>query len=150
MSFFYSGDEHGLFAIGAVVGTWIGLLYQFNTLGQALIPVLITGIVILAIVCILMDWLHIKKRLWLSIFVLSVIALFGLSVIQYGSFEKIRWKHRSVLAIVFFVCNLSVYTSIIFSVVTGIFERLLLTKRGFDVGKKPLKPENATEQKTTQ
>jgi len=124
MSFFYSGDEHGCFAIGATAGTWIRFLYQFDTLGQALFPVLITGGIILGLTGIIMDWLGVKKKLWLSLFVLFLVVFFVLAVSQFESYEHIRSKHRSILAIVFCVCNLSIYAAIIFSLIINALKGL--------------------------
>ncbi len=116
ISFFYSGDEHALFAYGSLAGTWICFLYEFNTLEQALIPVLAIGAVILALIGFLLDWLRVKKRLWLFVFVLIAVLLFLCQFSMYGSIERIRGKHGYVLGLVIVACNWGIYGAIMFSV----------------------------------
>lgn len=124
ISFFYSGDEHALFAYGSLAGTWICFLYEFNTLEQALIPVLATGAVILALIGLLLDWLRVKKRLWLFVFVLIAVLLFLFQFSMYGSIERIRGKHGSVLGLVIVACNWGIYGAMMLSVSVTLLGRL--------------------------
>ena len=125
ISFFYSGDEHSLFAYGSLAGTWICFLYEFNTLEQAVIPVLATGAVILVLIGFLLDWLRVKKRLWLLVFVLIAVLLFIFQFMTYGSIERIRGKHGYVLGLVIVSCNWGIYVAIMFSVSVTLLGRLI-------------------------
>ena len=125
ISFFHSGDEHALFAYGSLVGTWICFLYQFKTLAQALVPVLATGAVILALIGLLLDWLRVKKRLWLFVFVLIAVLVFIFQFRMYGSIERIRGKHGYILGLVIVACNWGIYGAIMFSVPVTLLRRLI-------------------------
>ncbi len=125
ISFFYSGDEHALFAYGSLAGTWICFLHEFKTLVQALIPVMATGAVILALIGLLLDCLRVKKRLWLFVFVLIAVLLFIFQFRMYGSIERIRGKHGYVLGLVIVACNWGIYGAIMFSVSVTLLGRLI-------------------------
>ena len=47
-SFFHSGDEHGLFVIGSIAGTWVCLLFKAGSLTTALVVSLPTGMLVMA------------------------------------------------------------------------------------------------------
>ena len=132
MSFFYSGDEHGCLVLGAIVGTWICFVHQLETIAGALSLIMITGAIILGSVGLLMDWLSVRKKLWFSLFVLCLFILFLLLVRQYGSLQNIRSKHRSVWALVFLACNLSIYASAVISVIINIIKSLWKLTCGAD------------------
>jgi len=125
ISFFCSGDEHALFAYGSLAGTWICFLYEFNTLEQALIPVMATGAVILALIGLLLDWLRVKNRLWLFVFVLIAVLLFIVQFGMYGSIERIRGKHGYILGLVIVACNWGIYGAIMFSLFATLLGHLI-------------------------
>jgi len=77
-SFYFSGDKHGCFAIATIAGAWICFLHQFDTLGKSLFPILITGGIVLGLTGIIMDWLGIQKKLWLSLFILFLVVFLSL------------------------------------------------------------------------
>ena len=123
-SFFYSGDEHGGFVIGAIAGTWISFLYQFDTLTTSLIPALLTGSITLGVFAFIMDLLGVKKKLWSFLFVIFVIAALVIWVEPFDTIQQIRWKHRSVLAVIFPALNWGIYLAIVFSIILNISSRL--------------------------
>lgn len=134
ISFFYSGDEHALFVYGS---SWICFLYEFKTLAQALVPVLATGAVILALIGLLLDWLRVKKRLWLFVFVLIAVLIFILQFRMYGSIERIRSKHGYVLGLVIVACNWGIYGAIMFSVPVTLLGGLFRRAHGNKTRSKP-------------
>lgn len=136
ISFFYSGDEHALFAYGSLAGTWICFLHEFKTLEQALIPVLATGTVFLALIGLLLDWLRVKKRLWLFVFFLIAVLIFIFQFRMYGSIERIRSKHGYVLGLVIVACNWGIYGAIMFSVSVTLLGRLIGLVRRAPVNQK--------------
>lgn len=131
LSFFNSGDEHGLFAFGTFPVTVVlfainSYIYQFDTgkLADFLPWVLLTGAILISLAALLLDWLRANKKLFLILFVVGVIVLFGWSFKTYGSFERMRGKQGSVFAMVVFVCHLSLYTSIVLSAIVAAARRL--------------------------
>ena len=125
LSYFNSGDEHGLFALGPIISTWIGIVLRLNSLEMVLLTALIPGILILFGLSIFLDKMRFNKILFSILFIIAFIVLFGLSIEHFSHFkpatpfEKMRYKHRSVFAVVVFVCHHSLYVSIFFSILIG-------------------------------
>jgi len=137
VSCFHSGDEHGLFAYGSIAGTWVCFLHQFGSLKHALPASLAAGAVTLALFGLVLDLLRVKKRYWLILFSVLVILLFFWQFAIYGSIERMRNKHRYVIAVIVAVCNLSIYAATVLSI-AGVVVRLLIGKAsGKRVGSKP-------------
>jgi hypothetical protein len=131
LSFFNSGDEHALFAFGTWPATGLLFLirayiveFEVNKLVDILPWALLTGVILISLASLLLDWLRAGKKLFLILFVVGVIILFSYSFKAYGSFEKMASKHRSVFAVVVFVCHLSLYMSIVVSAVVAAAQKL--------------------------
>jgi hypothetical protein len=80
--------------------------------------------ILISLAALLLDWLRASKKLFLTLFVVGVIFLFGWSFVEYGSFERMIYKHGSVFAVFVFVCHLSLYTSIVLSAVVAAARKL--------------------------
>ena len=124
MSFLYPGDEHICFGCGTFIAWWIFFLYQFNSLESALLPILVTGAVTIALFGFLIDWLKVGKIMFFILLFIAAGFLFLKNVSLFESLEQIRWKHRSVLAVVFMTCNQSSYASIILSIIGNRIKRV--------------------------
>jgi hypothetical protein len=131
LSFFNSGDEHALFAFGTFPASAIILLirsyviqFEVNKLVGILPWVLLTGAILISLAALLLDWLRANKKLFLILFVVGITVLFWHNFKVYGSFEKMASKHRSVFAVVVFVCHLSLYMSIVVSAVVAAAQKL--------------------------
>ncbi len=118
---FHSGDEHGLLVIGGMAGFWICFFIESarSIDFPALWPVFLTGGIVMAICGSVMDLLKVSRKLWLCIFVACIAAVFGLVWMSFPSFEEMRWKHGSVLAIVLFSANFSLYASFLITSVAA-------------------------------
>jgi len=126
ISFFHSGDEHGCFVYGTIITLWIGFFLSFNSLTAYLFTVLPIGIIILGFFGFLMDKIQVSKLFWSALLVIVIPALFFHSMNSYESLEKMAFKHRSIVAVIFMDCNLGLYISIVFSMLGNLFRRLLV------------------------
>ena len=123
LSFFHSGDEHALFGLGAIAGTWIGFLRRFDSIGHGFVAALLCGIVTLGFLGFVMDRLRVSKRLFFGLFVVGVCALFMTCLGSYVSIAKMVAKHGSVLAVILFDCNGSIYISVVLSIIAAAIRR---------------------------
>ncbi len=116
-SFFHSGDEHALFVIGGMAGFWICFFVESaRSVDLAVLwPVFLTGGIVMAVCGSVMDLLKVSRKLWRALFAAGIVVVFGLVWMSFPSFEEMRGKHGSVLAIVFFAGNFSLYASFLIS-----------------------------------
>ena len=82
----------------------------------------------MAIFGFIMDLLSVNKKLWLSLFIVGTVIVFIFFIQQFDSIEQIRWKHRSVFALVFTALNVGIYLAIIFSIITTVIARIFKRK----------------------
>ena len=125
-SFFHSGDEHDLFAFGAVAGTWICFFYPFKTLASALFPVLVIGAGFFCLMGMALDRLRVGKSWFGMLWLVGTILLFvGVYYGRYGSFARMTSKEGSVLAVVIFSGNLGLCVSVIVSSLVYLLMRVI-------------------------
>ncbi len=135
LSFFNSGDEHGLFVFGTYPATSI-IIYVIAIIHNCIFPfdmggfidslplVLLVGVILISLAALLLDWLRAGKKLFFILFVLGIIILFSYSFKVYGSLERMRSKNGSVFAVFVFVCHLSLYMSIVISAIAATARKL--------------------------
>ncbi|MBN2138954.1 MAG: hypothetical protein JW720_14190 [Sedimentisphaerales bacterium] len=118
VSYFHPGDEHALFVLGSIAGTWISFFVGFR--GPAsLLTVIAAGMVVLALGGLLLDLLRIRKRWWFSLFAALAVLLFIQQYFEYGSIKRMANKNRYVTAVVAAVCNWSMYLAVILLIISG-------------------------------
>ena len=138
VSSFHSGDEHGLFAYGSIVGTWVLRWHQFDSLRHSLLLVLPAGSLVIAPFGLVLDLLRVRKKYLFILFVVLFALLFYWQFTIYGSFLRMRHKHRYVAAVMVATCNLSIYATTVLSIAGGLMKLLIRKARGKKV---PLRPE---------
>ncbi|MCK5225227.1 MAG: hypothetical protein KAQ89_00770 [Planctomycetes bacterium] len=119
ISFFNSGDEHGCLAIGTFPFVW-PLYYFFNFNGLTtylLFAILLLGAVVLASLGLAMDYLRVSRKLVLAIFTVCFILFLWIALKDFESLQAVRWKHRSILAPLSAISNVSLYIAISFSII---------------------------------
>lgn len=113
-SYFHPGDEYGLFVGSTIAGSWVCfVLPEISHLSKVLWIILTTGVVVLAIVGIVMDRLHVSKRVWLTLFGLCFAGVLLLTLHQYPSLDRAIGKNGSLTAYVAGACNVGLYLSIV-------------------------------------
>lgn len=125
VSFFHSGDEHGLFVFGSFVGAWIGFFMRFEKLREALPWILLAGSLAIVPFGLILDLLRVRKRVWFILFLILVVLFFIWQFAIYGSFERMRYKHGYVAGVLVATCNLSIYCTTILSIAGGLLRLLI-------------------------
>lgn len=131
LSYFNSGDEHALFVLGSIIGSWIMFFLHTDSLQTALIASLIVGFLIMLGLSFIMEQLRVNKKLFAALFILAFIAYFIISIMNHaghediGTFEKMRYKHGSAFAVIVAVCHFSLYTAVFLSIVVAGIKRMI-------------------------
>ena len=135
VSSFHTGDEHGLFILGSIAGTWpFMLLPLFDPLEEGLVFVLVAGSVTLAGPGLLLDLLRVRMRVWFVLFGVLAVLFFVLQYIDYGSFQRMRYLHRYIGGVVVVMCNLSIYVTTILCIAGGFLRFVVRCMRAKKVG----------------
>lgn len=129
-SCFHSGDEHGLFAFGSIVGMWVWRVHQFDSIQHSLPAVLAAGAVVLAPFGLVLDLLRVRKKYLFILFVVLFALLFYLQYTTHGSFERMRHKNRYVSAVIVATCNLSIYATTLLAIAGGLVMLAIRKIRG--------------------
>jgi len=128
VSFFNSGDEHGCFAIGTFPFIWpIAYIFKFNGLLYYLFTILPFGLIVLTFLGVAMDCLQVNRKLVLAIFTVCFILLFWIAVKDFESIQALKWKHRSILAPLSSVTNISLYIAVVVSLIGTSISRTIKT-----------------------
>ena len=138
VSYFHPGDEHALFFLGSIAGTWFFLLMGFGGTGHMMAAMVIAvGVVVVGLGGLMLDMLRVRKRLWFSLFVVLVVLLFIWQFVEYGSLTRMANKNRYVAAVIVAVCNWSIHLASILSIAAGLVRLLIRKARGKKVPSKP-------------
>ena len=117
-SYFNSGDEHGCFALGAIVFLWLFFITgQVSSLGEFLWYLMPVGIVTMIFVGLLMDRLRVNYKVLLGFSIVVFVLVFLFFIKDFESVQDLQYKHRTILSPIFSAANIGLYAGIIFSLV---------------------------------
>jgi len=114
VSYFYPGDEYGIFVFSTIAGSWVCFcMDSIGHIGDVLWIIFATGVSILAVLGFLMDRLRVSKRVWGALFVLFFAVVLVLNLSQYPSLDRAISKNDSLTAYLAGACNIGLYLSIV-------------------------------------
>ena len=138
VSYFHPGDEHALFVLGSIAGTWLFFLIEFRgPAGMMAAMAIVMGMAVVGLGGLLLDMLRVRKRVWFSLFVVLVVLLFIWQLVEYGSLTRMANKNRYVAAVIVAVCNWSIYLATFLSIAAGLVRLLIRKARGKKVASEP-------------
>ena len=111
------GDDYGLYAFSSFVGVWILFLTRQGDVHSLIFPLSITlaGTIVMLLIGLWMDKVRIRKIIWIAIYIISVLAIFYISINAYPSIEHALSKNGSWWAYIFFSINMGLHVSILLS-----------------------------------
>ncbi|UCG57011.1 MAG: hypothetical protein JSU70_19365 [Phycisphaerales bacterium] len=115
----YPGDENAMWLLSSAAGLWIAPFAFLGSASKAAIALFIAfaGAVVMSAIGFVMDRFHISRALWITLFLMSALAIFGAAILSYPSIERAISKNGSWWAYILFSINIGVYVSIILSVI---------------------------------
>lgn len=122
---FHSGDEHGLFYLGSIAGVWVLYLHQFNSVGHNLLLMLPAGAITVGLFGLILDLLRVRKRSWLILFAAVFALMFFWQYTEYGSFERMHYKHRYVGGVVVATCSWGIYGATALAMIGAAFKCII-------------------------
>ena len=113
------GDEYALYAMSSFVGVWVLFLTRNGDVNSVLFPLSITlaGTIVMFLIGLWMDKVRIRKITWITIFIISILTIFLISINAYPNIARALSKNGSWGAYIFFSINMGLHTSIFLSFV---------------------------------
>lgn len=126
VSYFYPGDEYGIYVISNIIGVWPFFIFQpeiYSLLTPAIVACV--GGFIMVIVGFGMDKLRVHRRFWCGAWGVFTILLFIFAISQYPSIQKALSKNGSWTAYIAGAMNMGLYLSVVISVLFKIIVSLI-------------------------
>jgi len=128
---YFPGDENAMWLISSVAGLWIA---PFVFLGgaseiMAAVGIAVAGAIVMSPVGIAMDFLHVRKLIWVILFPVCALIIFCAALMSYPSIERAINKNGSIWVYIFFSINIGIYISIILSIILTLIIKLSKRKR---------------------
>ncbi len=126
---YHTGDEHAMYILSCIAGTWIHLLTFFR-LAESVrdapfrLMTTLAGAVPFAIVGVLMDAIRVRIRNWAIIFMAATLLLFAAMIRPYGGMEQAVNKNGSLWAYILSATVLALYASVFLSILVNALARL--------------------------
>ena len=121
LSFRHPGDEYGLWGTGSVVGVWIVFIIgNAGDIKDLLLPTVLTGICVMAVVGLILDRLRTSRLIWLIILVVAALAVCIASLASFPSYDRAISKNGSLSAYLLFSFNAGLYIASVLSLLTVI------------------------------
>jgi hypothetical protein len=119
----YPGDENAMWLLSSTAGLWVTPFAFLGGASKAVIAlyVAVAGAAVMSVIGFAMDRFHIRKALWIVLFLMGALAIFGAAIMSYPSIEWAINKNGSWWAYILFSINIGIYLSIILSaMLTGV------------------------------
>lgn len=118
--FRFPGDEYAMYTISSIAGSWIAALVNLGDIHNPLFPISIalTGAIVMAGTGYLMDRARIQKAMWASLFLVTAVVVFVMSIKSYPTIERALSKQGSWWAYIFSSLNVGLYVAILLSFLT--------------------------------
>ena len=120
VGFQFPGDEYGWWALGSMAGAWLALLHNFGDIHQALAPVAVAGVAVMAAVGRGMDALGAPIRDW-TIAWIVVWILLATGGVAFDSLDLVR--RLSVPAYLINGVNVALYVSVLIAISLALLRR---------------------------
>ena len=112
---YYTGDEHGMYILSCIVGTWIHFFIRLpEGLKDPMFAVItsLTGAVVFASVGIVMDLMRVRRMRWAIIFMAAMMLIFATMLRAQGSIERALAKNGSWWTYTLSATVLGLYVSV--------------------------------------
>jgi len=130
---YHTGDEHGMYVLSCIAGTWIPLFFRVsdNVHDPAFrLLTSMTGAVVFAIAGTIMDLIRSKPFRWAIVFMTAMLLIFAAMLRSHGTIEKAVAKNGSLWTYELSATVLALYISVILCVLGNGVTRLWKAIRG--------------------
>ena len=130
---YHTGDEHGMYIISCIVGTWVPVFLRLP--GDLKNPAFaltatMAGAVVFAIAGTIMDLIRSKPFRWAIVFMTAMLLIFAAMLRSHGTIEKAVAKNGSLWTYELSATVLALYVSVILCVLGNGLVRLYKAIRG--------------------
>lgn len=110
------GDEYGLCGVGAIAGFWFVMIFgDHGSIEQIVTRAIVIGVITMFALGWLLDALRVRRRWWLSLWLLLAVTICYTSIASYPSYARAMSKNGSFWSYFFFSLNFGLLISILLS-----------------------------------
>jgi len=123
---YYPGDENAMWLLSSIAGMWIAPFAFLGGASKAAIAagIAVAGALVIAPIGFAMDFFHIRKLLWVILFLTCSLTVFVAAIMSFPSIERAINKNGSMWAYILFSINIGIYISIILSAVLTVIVKI--------------------------
>ena len=111
-----AGDENGFYVVSSLPGIWLGIVSTLSarSVSKEMLAILVVlaGAPIMALPGWVMDYLKVRKRIWIIVYIVGAAGILGLILSSYDSIQHAINKNGSLKAYVLLALNLSLFLSV--------------------------------------